>query len=416
MDALNATFSNGLLAERFPLPPRPDVDMARMVAYRLERVRAELRAADCAMAVLLNPVSLRYAVDWREYALFQSRLPCYYLYVPVEGPIVMHGAYGGNCTAIDAYRPADYLNVFDGGIDLADNARALANEMTGFLRDIGITEKRPRIAAERFNPSAAQALMQSGFELIDGEAVMEKARYRKSEDELACMRYSIAVAQHGMAHMQDAMTPGMTENALFSLLHKVNIQFDGDWIDGRMLASGPRTNPWYQEASDRVIEAGDLVAFDTDMIGPYGYCADISRTWLCGSDKPTDAQRDVYRRAYDEVHTNMAMIKAGMTFREVSENGFRQPDAFIANRYACLAHGVGMTDEYPKIYYREDWDRHGYDGVIEPNTVLCVESFTGSDKGGPGVKLEEMVLVTENGCEPMSSYPFDDVLLGSAAI
>ena len=70
-----------------------------------------------------------------------------------------------------------------------------------------------------------------------------------------------------------------------------------------------------------------------------------------------------------------------------------------------------MTDEYPKIYYRDDWDQFGYDGVIEEGTVLCIESFTGSDKGGPGVKLEEMVQVTESGCEPMSSYPYESCFL-----
>jgi len=406
----------GLMADRFDLPPRPDVDMQGLVSYRLARIHEELLAADCVMAVLTNPVSLRYAVDWREYALFQSRLPCYYLYVPVEGPVVMHGAYGGNCPAIDAYRPADYLNVFDAGMDLARTAQGLAHEMADFLRDIGLAEKNPRVAVERMNPSATDALRHAGLRLHDAEPLMEAARYRKSADEVACMRYAIAVAQHGIAQMQDAMVPGITENALFSILHKVNIEHDGDWIDGRMLASGPRTNPWYQEASDRVIEDGDLVAFDTDMIGPYGYCADVSRTWFCGTGTPSAVQRDVYKRAYDEVHANMAMIKAGMTFRDVSDRGFRQPDEFVANRYACLAHGVGMTDEYPKIYYREDWDRHGYDGVIEPGTVLCVESFVGSEHGGPGVKLEEMVLVNESGCKPLSSYPFDDALLGGTVV
>lgn len=126
---------------------------------------------------------------------------------------------------------------------------------------------------------------------------------------------------------------------------------------------------------------------------------------------PTARQRDVYRHAYDEVHHNIALIKPGLTYRELSARAFRPRQEFIARRYPCLAHGVGMSDEYPKIYYRQDWDRNGYDGVIAPGMVLSVESFMGSERGGEGVKLEQMVLVTETGCEPLSTYPFEAELL-----
>lgn len=196
-----------------------------------------------------------------------------------------------------------------------------------------------------------------------------------------------------------------------AILHQVNIANGGDWIDGRMLCSGPRTNPWYQEASPRRLENGDLLAFDTDMIGPNGYCADISRTWLSGHGNPTAVRRDRYRRAHAEIEHNAALIHPGTTFRELSDTAFRQPAEFITNRYACLAHGVGMSDEWPRVYYRHDWDAHGYDGVIEPNMVLSVESFVGSDQGGPGVKLEQMYVVTDHGPQPLSTYPYEPSLL-----
>ena len=70
-----------------------------------------------------------------------------------------------------------------------------------------------------------------------------------------------------------------------------------------------------------------------------------------------------------------------------------------------------MSDEYPKIYYREDWEARGYDGIIEENMVLCVESYTGAVGAAEGVKLEEQVLVTSRGCEVLSDYPFDARLL-----
>ena len=95
--------------------------------------------------------------------------------------------------------------------------------------------------------------------------------------------------------MEAALKPGISENELWAELHRGNIARGGEWIETRLLSSGPRTNPWFQECSSRIIEAGDLVAFDTDLIGPYGFCADLSRTWLCGDGPPSDEQRDLYR-------------------------------------------------------------------------------------------------------------------------
>lgn len=385
-----------------PVLQPPGVDIGVLREYRLRRITRLMTEADVALLVLVNPASLRYAADWREYAVFQSRIPTYHLFVHPDGRLVMHGAYAETHPTIDEFRPADYLSVFDAGLDLAAAA-------SGFAAAVHRAAGRgARVAVERVSPSATHALVGLGLDVIDAEPLMERARSIKSPEELSGMRHSIAVAEAAMGAMRAALTPGMTENQLFAILHQTNIANDGDWIDGRMLCSGPRTNPWYQEASDRKMRSGELVAFDTDMIGPFGYCADISRTWVVGGVPPSPLQRDRYRRALEEVEHNAALIGPGVSFRELADKAYRQDDEFVAHRYACLAHGVGMTDEYPKVYYRQDWDRHGYDGVIVPNMVMSIESFVGSDQGGPGVKLEDMYLITETGAERLSNYPRED--------
>ena len=91
--------------------------------------------------------------------------------------------------------------------------------------------------------------------------------------------------------MAAALRPGITEQALWSHLHRANIDAGGEWFEARLLTSGPRTNPWYHGCSDRVIEDDDLVAFDTDLVGLGGFSVDISRTWHVGDRRPTDEQR-----------------------------------------------------------------------------------------------------------------------------
>ena len=122
----------------------------------------------------------------------------------------------------------------------------------------------------------------------------------------------------------------------------------GEWIECRLLASGPRTNPWFRECSMRVIERGDIVAFDTDLIGPYGYCSDISRTWVCDS-QPTDEQRRLYAEAYAHIQENKALLKPGVTFDELTRGMLPLGEEFAEQRYVAAMHGVGLCDEYPVI-------------------------------------------------------------------
>jgi len=202
------------------------------------------------------------------------------------------------------------------------------------------------------------------------------------------------------------LRPGITENALWAKLHETNIRLGGEWIETRLLSSGPRTNPWFRECSMREIEDGDMVSFDTDLIGPYGYCADISRAWVCG-DKPNDEQRRLYAAAYEQIQHNKAVLKAGKSFREISEQAWAIPAEFAANKYSSFGHGIGLADEYPSVKHWSVFAEKGYEGVIEAGTTFCVESCIGVKGERECVKLEEQVLVTEDGIEQLSSYPME---------
>ena len=159
------------------------------------------------------------------------------------------------------------------------------------------------------------------------------------------------------------------------------------------------------------MQKGELLGFDTDMVGPFGYMSDISRTWYCGEGKAPDAFRDLFKRARDELEHNKANVRPGVSFKELVDKSFRHPEEFHAHRYPCIMHGVGMCDEYPYVPYPQDWDDIGYDGIIEENMMICVEGYVGSDRGGSGVKIEHQFLVTANGLEQLDDYPYDENLL-----
>lgn len=147
------------------------------------------------------------------------------------------------------------------------------------------------------------------------------------------------------------------------------------------------------------------------MVGCHGYYSDFSRTFHSGPGEPTDAQRDLYKTAYEQVHHNMDILKPGMGFRDYADRAWDIPAQYYANRYYLSAHGCGMTGEYPYLYHHADFPVAGYDGVIEHGMTICVESYIGKEGGTEGVKLEQQVLVTETGVELLSRFPFEEGLM-----
>ncbi|WP_353839265.1 M24 family metallopeptidase [Mesorhizobium sp.] len=166
-----------------------------------------------------------------------------------------------------------------------------------------------------------------------------------------------------------------------------------------------------QEAGPRRIASGDLIAFDTDMVGPYGMCADFSRTWFCGDGRASDEQRRLHAIALEHITTNMELLRPGISFTELTQRGHKLPQEFVDQRYGVMMHGIGLCDEYPAIYYPEDFIPGAFDYILEPGMTLCIEAYIGAVGGREGVKLEEQVLITEDGYEKLTSCPFDAALM-----
>jgi Xaa-Pro dipeptidase len=387
-------------------------DLPAMRKYRLERIRAELKRCDYAGVLLYDPVNIRYATDMQ---LWVAHNPTRHCFVATDGPVVLFDYFScehlsDHSGVVDEVRPAVSFMYMYGG-ELTDmKARRWAEGIADLVKQHG--GGNGRIAVDHLNQEGVQQLARLGISVGNGEAVMESARLIKSSDEILAMRRAIVACEAAMGEMEAALAPGISENELWAELHRANIARGGEWIETRLLSTGPRTNPWFQECSSRIIEAGDLVAFDTDLIGPYGFCADLSRTWLCGDGQPSNEQRDLFRIAADQIAHNTALPRPGIGFRELVETSEIPPPDCFPTRYGVLYHGVGLADEYPTLPHAADWTEDTPDGVLEPGMVLCVESYIGRLGGREGVKIEEQILITETGNEQLSRYPLDARLLG----
>jgi len=402
--SLDAQFKPRLYEEK--------INFDRMRMYRLNRVKEQLQINNIGACILFDPINIRYATDSRNMSLFSMHELVRFVFIPADGKVILFDYPKSEhlsehlCT-IDEIQEVVSWDFFSANNFVDKNAKKWA----GMVQDLmnKYSPDNNRLAIDVSDPVGIQALLeQFNVTLLNAQKLIETARSIKSVDELICMQASIETAEKGMYLMREKLQAGMTEEELWSYMHKVNIENGGEWFETRLLVSGPRTNPWLQECSNRIIEKGDIVAFDTDMVGPYGYCADISRTFVEGNIF-SEEQKKLYELAVENIQHNKSLIKAGTSFREFAEKSWMLPSNCYDNHYPCIIHGIGLCDEWPFVAFpNRDFTNADFSGYFLENMTICVESYIGEVGGKEGVKLEDQFLVTKDGLQQLSSFPYEN--------
>ncbi len=394
---------------------QPEVDAALVrgaVEHALVRTRDALHCHDLAAALLVDPVNIRYVSGTSTMPVWTLHVIDRYVLVPAEGEPILWECASAPAELVSPHphfeiRTATSWSVFGSAERAHGRAERFAAEVADVLRERGIHDAR--IGVDRLDAYGFLALRTAGLHLEPVQLAIEQARATKEAAEIELIRRSVRVCDAAITHLQQALRPGMTENEAWASFTGRAFALGGEYVEARLLSSGPRTNPWFREAGDRRIESGDLVAFDTDLIGPAGYLADVSRTYLVDCTKPTARQQRLYADAEAFLAEVIGELTPGAAFDEVGERlSSRLPRAYHPQRYPFIAHGSGLSDEYPVIVFE---DHHA--GQIEAGMVFSVEAYVGVEGEAEGLKLEEQVLVTEGGVELLSHAPHDEHLSGA---
>ncbi|NOD88034.1 MULTISPECIES: Xaa-Pro peptidase family protein [unclassified Ruegeria] len=410
-DDRKLTYLNSDGADKALISPVSQTTLDKARAYRLTRLREQMAEHDVAGLLLYDPINIRYAFDSSNMQVWTSHNPVRYAMILAGGPAILWEFKGcehlnEGLPGIDEIRTAVSWMFMTKGDKASAGVETWADEIADVLGQHGGGNKR--FAADKLDGPGLHALQERGLTYVEGAELTERARSIKSPEEIELMRWTIRVCEAGMARIYDHSVPGLTERELWGHLHFENARSGGDWLETKLLTCGPNTNPWYKECSDRVCQPGEMISFDTDMVGPYGYCADLSRSWTCGYTPMADTQRRIYATALEQINHNLDVLKPGVSYAEFNEKSWRIPDRHVDYRYSLAVHGVGMADEWPVIPLHIDFDETAMSGFIEPGMVVCVESLVG-ENGSESVKLETQVLVTEIGIERLDSFPWESV-------
>jgi Xaa-Pro aminopeptidase len=364
---------------------------------------------DCAAALLYDPINIRYAFDAPNMQVWTLHNAYRYAFIFADGPAILfefkradHSSKA--LTNITEVRPSICWTYMDAAENIERRVKAWAGEIDALMRAHAGGNRR--IAIDKIEPLGLKALEGLGYRYVEGQELTEKARAIKSSDELELMKWAIRVCEAGLARMQANSLPGRTEQEIWAELHYENARSGGEWIETRLLKAGLGTNPWYSECSDHICQEGEIISVDTDMIGPFGYCADLSRAWTCGHGRMTDRQRRLYEAALSQIRHNLDLVKAGLSFREFNEKSWQIPEPYLPCRYTLAAHGVGLADEWPLVPLHPDFES-AYEGQFEAGMVICMESLVG-EAGSECIKLETQALVTGKGAERLDSYPWEE--------
>lgn len=386
-----------------------------LLTGRQKRLREVMRQRGVPAVLTADPINIVYGCGVRNMTIFGMMGPSRFLLLFADGPSILfefagseHLAHGA--LTVDEIRPAPGITANSGPLflnSICSFAAELAADCRRHMGGAGCT-----LAVERIDFLFTDALRAEGLALLDATEIFLEARRIKQPEEVAVIRQAVLRVEHALGSVEQALHAGISEVEVWAPFHHALIALGGEYVSTRLLQSGPNTFPYFQEAGERIICDGELLCIDTDAIGYGGYAVDLSRTFHCGEQAPSPRQRMLYGRAHEQLQHNAAMLKPGLSYEEFSKCAWNVPTEHRPYGYYCLLHGLGLCGEHPYVPLHREGEPYLMPGVFEPGMVVCIESYIGDPVSAQGVKLEDQFLITSTGVERLTTYPFDQSLLG----
>jgi Xaa-Pro aminopeptidase len=269
------------------------------------------------------------------------------------------------------------------------------------------------VGVDLVEPPVLFALQNEGIKVVDGQQLMQQIRVIKTEDEITLLTMSAMMVDAAYEALYRALTPGIRENECVGLVSNILYRMGSEYVEGVNAISGERCSPHPHVHSDRYLRPGDPAYFDI-LHSFMGYRTCYYRTFVVGS--ASQAQVDAYKRCRYYLDAAIDMIRPGVTTAEVvklwpkaEEFGFPDEEAAFALQYG---HGLGLSIWEKPIFSRLVSLEHPE--VIEEGMVFALETFWPAADGWSAARIEEELVVTKDGCEVISRFPAEELLVAGS--
>jgi Xaa-Pro aminopeptidase len=412
------------------------IDFDRLRTERLARLKAELERSDLGAVLAFDFANIRYMSATHIGTWAIDKLIRFSLLTRNTDPIVWD--FGSAAKHHALYNP--WLNTTTAEMDADPHAphhgavrprlepgsragistlRGAFNPAAGIADDVAAKIKRELekfgvadqpLGVDVIEPPVLFALQRAGIDVVDGQQLFLTARSIKTQDEISLLTEAASMVDAAYDKLYEFLRPGVRENEAVGLVSKTLYDLGSEYVEGVNAISGERCSPHPHVYSDRIIRPGDPAFFD--ILHSYnGYRTCYYRTFAVGSASP--AQNDAYKRAREYMDRAIALVKPGATTADIvsvwpkaEEFGFPDEEAAFALQYG---HGVGLSIWEKPIFSRLVSLDHPEE--LKEGMFFALETYWPSADGIGAARIEEEVVVTATGCEVVTKFPAEDLLI-----
>ena len=412
------------------------IPMDRLRTERLDRLQAQLKISECGALLAFDSPNIRYMTATHIGTWANDKLIRFSLLTRNSDPIMWD--FGSAARHHALYNP--WLNTTTAEMDADPHAphhgavrprrepgsRAGISTLRGaFSPAAGIADEVARkikrelekfhVANEPLGIDVVElpilfALQKAGIRVVDGQQIFLRARAIKTRDEIALLTQAASMVDAAYDKLYEFLRPGVRENETVGLVAKTLYDLGSEYVEGVNAISGERCSPHPHVYSDRIIRPGDPAFFDV-LHSWHGYRTCYYRTFAVGSASP--AQNDAYKRAREYMDRAIALVKPGATTADIvkvwpksQEFGFPDEEAAFALQYG---HGVGLSIWEKPIFSRLVSLEHPE--VLEQGMFFALETYWPSADGIGAARIEEEIVVTATGCEVVTKFPAEELLV-----
>src|SRR4051794_5983862 len=390
------------------------VNFERLRAERLARIKKLLRASEMGALLCFDMNNIRYITATHIGTWAMNKLARFSLLPRDDEPIMWdfgsaarhHKLY---CPWLGDDRSRAGISTQRGAMSPeSGRAEDVAKKIRIELEERGLLNEP--VGVDVVEMPVLFALQAEGIKVVDGQQLMQKARVIKTQDEITLLATACMMVDAAYDELYRFLRPGVRENECVGLVNKVLYDLGSEHVEGVNAISGERCSPHPHVFSDRLIRPGDPAFFD--ILHSYmGYRTCYYRTFAVGS--ASIAQRGASRVCRELMDNAISLVKPGATTADIvqtwptaQEFGFPDEEAAFALQYG---HGVGLSIWEKPIFSRLVSLDHPE--VLEEGMVFALETYWPGGDGWSAARIEEEVVVTADGCEVITKFPAEDLLV-----
>jgi Xaa-Pro aminopeptidase len=400
------------------------LDTNRMRRERVARARKMMEEHDLGAILTMDGWNTKYVTGTYTPQWTIGYSGVRYALLPREGdPVLFEQGDIGHLTRIyspwlppENIKPSitagGYVSLAAGSVAHKDNLRLLGKQIHGELDSRGLTGER--LGLDVGDIGVIGALEDVGLKpTTDGASAMLDARKIKNQDELECIRMATRIGEAMFTELKEGLAPGVSERELLAAMIARAYNLGAEVYNGVIIESGPATAPNLRHTAGRLIGPGDIVYADVYNTNWNGYTTCYYRTFSLGDPKKSTVE--AYDRALKWLNDGIDAARPGNTTRDIASCfpsaqeawGYEDEHHATANLWG---HGVGMALYEPPLVWRGVSMEHPL--ALEPGMVVALETQD-YDGEGQGVRIEEVIRITDDKPEILTKWPIDEMTVVS---